>query len=75
MEIDDGVPTTDPFSDYVRWRKRHDPNAAVPYDAMIKNAAQGQNPFRAEIDYQYCQTAWVGAEWAGWPTCSAPTAT
>ncbi len=62
VEIDDGTPITDPFSDYVRWRKQHDPNAIVPYDAVVRNPAQGQNPFHAEIDYQYTQTAWVGAQ-------------
>jgi arylsulfatase len=62
VEVDDGNPRTDPFSDYVRWRKRHDPNAAVPYEGVVKNPGPGGNPFRAEIDYQYTATAWVGAQ-------------
>ena len=59
VQIDDGVPMTDPYSDYVRWRKANDPKAAVPYHATVKNA---RNPFRAQIEYRYTPTAWVGAQ-------------
>jgi len=60
--LDDGVPKTDPYSDYVKWRKIHDPNAKIPYDATAKERAPGKNPHRAVIDYQFTPTAWVGAK-------------
>jgi arylsulfatase len=55
--LDDGVGSTDPYSDYVKWRNAHDPQRAVPYHAVEKGAA---NPFRARIAYQYTPTAWTG---------------
>lgn len=60
--LDDGVPMTDPYSDYVKWRNEHDPNAKVPYNATVKGRVAGQNPFRAVIDYEFTETAWVGAK-------------
>ena len=60
--LDDGVPKSDPYSDYVKWRTGHDPNAKIPYNATTKNRAPGQNPHRALIDYEFTQTAWVGAK-------------
>jgi arylsulfatase len=60
--LDDGHSKTDPYSDYARWRKEHDPNAHVPYDATVKNRKDGGNPYRAVIDDEFTQTAWVGAK-------------
>src|SRR5438046_3100352 len=40
VQLDDGVGTTDRHSDYVKWRKAHDPNARTPYMAT----APGVNP-------------------------------
>jgi len=59
--LDDGVPQTDPYSDYVKWRNEHDLNAKVQYYAIVKGRAPGQNPYRGVIDYEFTQTAWVGA--------------
>ncbi len=58
----DGVGSTDPYSDYVTWRRAHDPQAAIPYTALAKNVAPGKNPFRAAIDYQFTPTHWTGEE-------------
>jgi len=59
VQLDDGIPRTDPHSDYVKWRKQNDPNAAAfHYNDTVK----GGNPFRAKIDRQYTPTAWTGAE-------------
>jgi len=59
--LDDGVPFTDPFSDYVKWRNQHDPKAGVVhYNAPARNAGAQGNPFRAEIDYEFTPTAWTG---------------
>src|SRR5882762_2141238 len=60
VELDDGISRTDPYSDYVKWRKANDPKAAVPYNATVKNPPAGSNPFRAELDYRYSPTAWTG---------------
>jgi arylsulfatase len=60
--IHDGVGSTDPYSDYVKWRRAHDPQAAVPYSAVAKKVAPGKNPFRAIIDYEYSPTHWTGEE-------------
>lgn len=54
--LDDGVPRTDAHSDYVRWRRANDPNAAVGYNAL----APARNPFRAAIQYEYTHAAWTG---------------
>lgn len=57
--LDDGVAATDRFSDYVRWRLAHDPQAAIPYHATVKGAS---NPFRAVISQEFTPTAWTGNE-------------
>lgn len=60
VQIDDGVGTTDPYSDYVAWRKRTDPKASVGYHGTAP--LPGKNPFRAAIDYEHTPTAWTGME-------------
>lgn len=57
-QIDDGVGQTDRYSDYVAWRKAHDPESAVPYHSTAP--LPGKNPFRAAIAYEYTPTAWTG---------------
>ena len=57
--LDDGVGTTDPHSDYVAWRKAHDPRAATPHNATVRGAA---NPFRGVIAYEFTPTHWTGEE-------------
>jgi arylsulfatase len=60
VELDDGVAATEPYSDYVRWRKENDPQPAVPANATVKNPGPGENPYRGVIEAQYTQTGWVG---------------
>jgi len=60
--LDDGVRRTDPYSDYVRWRRKNDPNAEVHYQKTISDPQPGENPFRAVIDKEYTPTAWTGRE-------------
>ena len=60
VQLDDGIPRTDKFSDYVAWRRRNDPQAQlVHYNETEKGKG---NPFRAKIDRQYTPTAWTGME-------------
>jgi arylsulfatase A-like enzyme len=58
----DGVGTTDPYSDYVKWRKAHDPQAGTPYTALAKPIEPGKNPFRGAIPYEFSPTHWTGQE-------------
>jgi choline-sulfatase len=60
--LHDGVGSTDPYSDYIKWRKEHDPQASVPYSALAKGVEPGKNPFRGAIDYQHTATHWTGEE-------------
>ena len=60
VELHDAVSNLDQFSDYVKWRKQHDPRKDTRYRAYAKNIEPGQNPFRAAIDEAYTDTAWVG---------------
>lgn len=63
VQLDDGIPRTDPFSDYAAWRKRHDPLAAVcHYNDTVKGQPKDRNPFRARIAKEFTPTAWTGAE-------------
>ena len=57
--LDDGISATDRYSDYVKWRKSLDPQAAIPYLATAKNS---RNPFRGAIPYEFTPTYWTGAE-------------
>jgi arylsulfatase len=58
--LDDGVPRTDPYSDYVKWRAGNDPRSGVHYNAIVPNPRPGENPYRGVVDYEYSPTAWVG---------------
>lgn len=60
--LHDGVAATDPYSDYVRWRQTHDPQASVPYEALAGSVAPGENPFRSAIAYEFTPTYWTGQE-------------
>lgn len=60
VELHDGVGYLDRFSDYVRWRKQHDPRPDRPYRALAKDIKPGENPFRAAIADEYSDTSWVG---------------
>ena len=56
--LDDGVSATDRYSDYVKWRNAHDPQARIPYLAT----APGKNPFRGAIPYEFTPVHWTGEE-------------
>lgn len=60
VQLDDGVGSTDKFSDYVAWRKTRDPKANLHYNttAPIPN----KNPFRGAIAKEFTPTAWTGAQ-------------
>jgi arylsulfatase A-like enzyme len=60
VRLDDGVVATDKYSDYVAWRKEHDPKANVHYNTTAP--LPGRNPFRAAIAYEHTPAAWTGAE-------------
>lgn len=60
VELHDGVSTTDPWSDYVRWRNAHDPLNYLPYRKVAADIEPGKNPYRAAIAAEFTDTAWVG---------------
>lgn len=60
VELHDGVSTTDPMSDYVRWRNARDPLNYLPYRSTAKSIEPGKNPFRAAIAAEHTDTAWTG---------------
>ena len=66
VELHDGVPFTDRWSDYVKWRDAHDPKAATYYRALATDIAPGRNPFRAAIDAEFTDTAWTGQRARHW---------
>lgn len=60
--LDDGVVNTDPYSDYIRWRKAHDALPHVSRDAAAQEIASGKNPFRAALPYDFTPTCWTGLQ-------------
>lgn len=62
VQLDDGVGTTDPYSDFVKWRQQNDSHATTPYTALEKNVPAGKNPFRGVVNYEYCPTHWTGEQ-------------
>jgi arylsulfatase A-like enzyme len=67
VDLHDGVPNTDPFSDYNTWRQKNDPLKEVHYRTLAKdvpelksNLSPQSNPLRAAIENQYSDTAWTG---------------
>ena len=60
VELHDGVPFTDKWSDYVKWWRANDPQKNPNYRALAKDIAPGKNPFRAAIDAKFTDTAWTG---------------
>ena len=67
VDLHDGVPFTDLWSDYVKWRQTNDPKKDVlNYRALAKDIAPGKNPFRAVIGTEYTDTAWVGQRARYW---------
>jgi choline-sulfatase len=67
VDLHDGVPNTDPFSDYAKWRHENDPMKDVHYRVLAKDIpalkaklSRDDNPLRAAIDKEYTDTAWTG---------------
>ena len=60
VELHDGVPYTDLWSDYVKWWRANDPKATRSYRALAKDIEPGKNPYRAAIDTKFTDTAWTG---------------
>jgi len=58
--LDDGVQSTDPYSDYVRWRKARDPAPDLSFYAPAKDIRAGKNPFRSAVRYEFTPTFWTG---------------
>lgn len=65
VELHDGVPHTDAWSDYVRWRNARDPQNYLPYRSVAKDVLPGKNPFRASIEARFTDTAWTGERTRG----------
>ncbi len=60
--LDDGVQATDPYSDYVRWRKLHDPKPDISIYTPARNVAPGKNPYHSDVDYEFTVTHWTGMQ-------------
>ena len=60
VELHDGVPFTDLWSDYVKWLRVNDPAHLPNYRALAKDIQPDRNPFRAAIATEFTDTAWVG---------------
>ncbi len=67
VELHDGVPFTDLWSDYVKWLRANGPQKNIlNYRAVAKNIEPGKNPFRAAIGTEYTDTAWTGQRARYW---------
>jgi len=60
--LDDGVQTTDPYSDYVGWRKVHDPSSDVSIYTPAKDITPGKSPYRSAVPYEFTPTFWTGVQ-------------
>ena len=60
VALHDGAGITDPFSDYVRWRRANDPRRDTPYRAYAEDIGSGENPFRSAIADEFTDTTWTG---------------
>ena len=67
VDLHDGVPFTDPWSDYAKWRQKHDPLHDLPYRRLARTVPQFRadlppdaNPFRAAINERFTDTTWTG---------------
>ncbi len=72
VELHDGVPFTDRWSDYFKWRQANDPKKDLYYRAVAKDIAPGKNPFRAVVAAEFTDTAWTGARARHWLKELAP---
>ncbi|MBI2687041.1 MAG: sulfatase-like hydrolase/transferase [Acidobacteria bacterium] len=63
VQLDDGIPRTDRYSDYAAWRRRADPDAQLfHYNETVKGRPKDKNPFLARCGREYTPTAWTGLE-------------
>lgn len=67
VDLHDGVPFTDEWSDYAKWRQANDPLRDLPYRRLARTVKPlrdalppDANPFRAAIDERFTDTAWTG---------------
>ncbi|MCA9011407.1 MAG: sulfatase-like hydrolase/transferase [Planctomycetaceae bacterium] len=60
VELHDAVTSLDRFSDYIAWRKQHDPQSGIQHRTLASDIPVGQNPFRQAIDERYSETTWTG---------------
>lgn len=60
--LDDGVVNTDPYSDYIRWRRAHNAAPNISRDAAAKDIPPGKNPYRAALPYEFTPTFWTGMQ-------------
>ena len=67
VDLHDGVPFTDEWSAYVRWRQANDPLRDIPYHQLARQVPRlrtslppGANPYRGAIDERYTDTTWTG---------------
>ena len=61
VELHDGVPSLNRYSDYAKWRQANDPQASqTSYRAVATEIPDGENPYRQAIDERYTDTTWVG---------------
>ena len=75
VELHDGVPYTDTWSAYAKWRTVNDPLRDVHYRRTAGSVKKlrdtlpaGANPFRAAIDDTYTDTTWTGQRTRHWIT-------
>lgn len=67
VDLHDGVPFTDQWSAYARWRQANDPMRDIPYRRLARDVPRlreslppGGNPNRAAIDERFSETTWTG---------------
>ncbi|MCA9429852.1 MAG: sulfatase-like hydrolase/transferase, partial [Candidatus Omnitrophica bacterium] len=65
VELHDGAGSTDPWSDYVKWRNQNDPKKNVYYRALARpekdvGYSGKTNPFLCAIDEEFTDTSWTG---------------
>ena len=67
VDLHDGTPNVDPFSDYYKWREKNDPMKDVHYRTLAKDVpelkkemSEKDNPYRSAISKEFTDTAWTG---------------
>ena len=64
VEVHDGAGNTDQYSDYMKWRRKRDPDHTVSHRATIttseKSRAPRRNPFTARVKEEFSETTWTG---------------